>query len=183
MTGPRLTDARDATLRRLERENEALRARLAAHEFRRMERELASGAPFRLDIAVGAAEAPADLVLPPVEGARLPRLPVPPSAIERERPSPDHPVIAIWDEGLTGRPLAAALGGLLKAQYRAPFARLVFLCATFEAVPFLGRYGFVAEHVGPADPATRLDRLHQRFGVTQIRAVGSGQLIAETRDR
>ncbi|MCU4652079.1 hypothetical protein N8I71_04515 [Roseibacterium sp. SDUM158016] len=168
----------DETLRRLEQDNDDLRGKLARHEFRQMQQELTSEDPFRLDVLGPQATAPGDVMLPDVDDVLLPRLPVPAGTIARDLLSPDLPVIAVHDDGLSGRPLAAALMGLLKTQYDKPFARLVFLCSGFEAVPFLGRYGFAVEQVGRADPATLLPRLRRRYGVVQIRSVGSGDLIA-----
>lgn len=164
---------------KLDRENEVLRARLSRHEFRKMERELASEDVFRLDVHASAVDTPPALAVPAIGDALLPRLPVPSGSIQRERLSHRLPAVAIHDGGLRGRALALALTGLFKAQYRAPFARLVFLCSSFDAVPFLGRYGYAVEHLGQTDPVTQLSRLQRRYGVTQIRSIGSGELIAE----
>ena len=165
--------------RRLAQENEALRRKLARHEFRQLERELTSEDPFKLEIHAPSEDVAPDIALPPVEDILLPRLPVPLGSIQRESLVADLPVIAVYDDRLSGNRLAAALMGLLRMQYRAPFARLVFLCSSFEAVPLLGRYGFVVEQVGRADPASFLTRLYRRYGATQIRSVGTGELIAE----
>lgn len=167
------------TIAELERKNEDLRARLSKHEFRKMERELASEDVFRLDIHASRIDAEPETALPAATDALLPRLPVPSGSIQRERLSHQLPVIAIHDGELRGRALAVALMGLFKAQYRAPFARLVFLCSSFDAVPFLGRYGYAVEHIGKTDPVTLLGRLQRRYGVTQIRSIGSGELLAE----
>ena len=170
----------DATLRRLEAENAALRQRSARHEFRQMERELTAPDPFRLDLMADHATGPRAPALPLVTEVMAAPLPVPAGAIQPEALPEGLPVIAVHDDGLAGPHLAAALLGLLKTQYRAPFARLVFLCSSFEAVPFLGRYGFAVEHIGTVDPASVLPRLHRRYGVRQIRSAGTGALIAET---
>jgi hypothetical protein len=169
----------DPTVQRLADENEALREKLARHEFRQLERELTGPDPFRLDVRVGDVPVPNAVSWPAVENPLLPRLPVPLGTIQREDVLRTLPVIAVHDGGLTGKRLAAALLGLMKTQYRDPFARLVFLCTGLEAVPFLGRYGFLAEHVGPTDPADTLVRLHRRYGVQQIRSLETGSVIAE----
>ena len=165
-------------VKRLEAENEALRRRSARHEFRQLEQELLAPDPFRLDVMAGAKEGAKPVLPAASEGLAAP-LPVPDGSIQPEPLPPDLPVIAVYDDGLGGRQLAAALLGLLKTQYRAPFARLVFLCSSFEAVPFLGRYGFAVEHIGGVEPALGLERLHRRYGVRQIRSAGTGALIAE----
>lgn len=166
-------------IRRLEAENDDLRRKLASHEFRQMERELAGETPFALHVHADTAPEAGGVVLPALDAVLLPRLPVPMGTIQAEPLSRDLPVIAVHDDGLTGPALAAALLGLLKTQYRAPFAHLVFLCSSFEAVPFLGRYGFVAEQIGATDPAATLARLNRRYGVSQIRSVATGEMIAE----
>ena len=168
----------DATIRRLEAENDALRLRSARHEFRQMEQELTAPDPFRLDVA-GGDQGVRNPFVPFATDFTAAPLPVPTGSIQPEALPADLPVIAVYDDGLAGRQLAAALLGLLKTQYRAPFARLVFLCSSFEAVPFLGRYGFAVEHIGGAEPASTLARLHLRYRVTQIRSAGTGALIAE----
>ena len=169
----------DATIRRLEAENDALRLRSARHEFRQMEQELTAPDPFRLDLVVEGDHRRSDLGLQLASEVMPTPLPVPAGSIQPEALPADMPVIAVYDDGLAGRQLAAALLGLLKTQYRAPFARLVFLCSSFEAVPFLGRYGLAVEHIGRTEPASALARLHRRYRVSQIRSVGTGALIAE----
>ena len=169
----------EATIRRLEAENAALRQRAARHEFRQMERELMAPEPFRLDVTEAekaGAQAPVLCLRAEVLAGPLP---VPAGSIQPGTLPESLPAIAVHDDGLSGHQLAAALLGLLKTQYRAPFARLVFLCSSFEAVPFLGRYGFAVEHIGPVDPAPALARLHRRYGVSQIRSVATGALITE----
>ncbi|MEM9320656.1 MAG: hypothetical protein AAGA70_16860 [Pseudomonadota bacterium] len=168
-----------ALIRLLEQENEALRLKSARHEFRQIARELTSAEPFGLAIDLPQQDDPEDLNFPPSADALLPTLPVPAGSIQPEALAPDLPVVAVYDDELSGRQLAAALLGLLKTQYRAPFARLLFLCSSFEAVPFLGRYGYAIDHIGRSDPAEALTRLHRRYGVSQIRSVGTGALIAQ----
>ncbi len=166
-------------LRDLEQDNAALRLRLARHEFRQMERELKSEQPFKLDIFTDTSPVSNTITISDVDDLSLPRLPVPMGSIHAQATVTDLPVIGVHDDGLTGSELAAALLGLMNTQYHSPFARLVFLCSSFDAVPFLGRYGFVFEHIGAADPATTLGRLNRRYGASQIRSLGSGTVIAE----
>lgn len=166
------------TLSRLEMENAALRQTLAQHEFRQLERELSSGAPFALEVHAPGAPTPAPPLLPGGDDPALPRLPVPMGSFFGGEPGIALPVIAVHDDGLTGARLAAALLGLITTQYRSPFARLLFLCSSPEAIPFLGRYGLIADWIGEAAPAGRLDRLYRRYGATQIRSLGSGAVIA-----
>lgn len=170
-------------IRRLERENDALRLKSARHEFRQLEQELLSDDPFKLDIITTDAFPGGCTWMPDGDTQGLPTLSVPAGSIQPTELASDFPVIAVHDDGLTGRALAAALLGLLKTQYRDPFARLVFLCSSFEPVPLLGRYGFAVEHVGQAAPASIIERLHRRYGVYQIRSVATGALIVETAGR
>lgn len=169
-------------LRHLELDNAALRLKLARHEFRQMERELKAAHPFKLDIHATGEPVPAEIVIPETKDVMLPRLPVPMGSIHAEGTATDLPVIGVHDDGLTGSTLAAALMGLMNTQYQSPFARLIFLCSSFEAVPFLGRYGFAFEQIGAAEPATVLGRLNRRYGATQIRSLGTGTVIAEFRE-
>lgn len=169
-------------LRELELDNAALRLKLARHEFRQMERELTSAHPFKLDITTDQRQAVSDVVVPDIDDITLPHLPVPMGSICVDNTATDLPVIGVHDDGLTGSPLAAALMGLMTTQYQSPFARLIFLCSGFDAVPFLGRYGFAMEQTGGADPASVLGRLNRRYGATQIRSLGSGAVIAALQD-
>jgi hypothetical protein len=171
------------TVQQLEEENSALRQKLARHEFRQLERELTSARPFRLDVLTTSDPRPEPPPEPPtipeIEDAMLPRLPVPMGTAFASTPGDDLPVIAVHDDGLTGSRLAAALLGLFKTQYRAPFARLIFLCSGHEAVPLLARYGFIVEVIGRRPPAEVMGRLHGRYGASEIRSLGTGALIVE----
>jgi hypothetical protein len=169
-------------LRQRTEENAKLRKKLAHHEFRQLERELTSADPFALDIRVPDTEAPDVLRIPDVSNPLLPCLPVPLGTIQHQDGFRAMPVIAVHDDGLTGRQLATALLGLMRTQYRDPFARIVFLCSSFEAVPLLARYGFLAEHVGSKSPAESLERVHRRYGAREIRSLGTGAIIAGRRD-
>ena len=169
-------------LNNLERENSDLRQRLARHEFRQMERELRSDTPFALEIHGEGPAVPGDAIVPDAADLPLPRLSVPMGTIHGAEPASALPVICVYDDGLTGVRLAAALMGLMNTQYRAPFARLVFISASFEAVPFLTRYGFAVEHIGRTKPETVMERLHRRYGAGQIRSLDRGTMIAETSD-
>lgn len=168
-------------LRDLEQDNAALRLRLARHEFRQMERELKSEHPFKLDIFTDTSAISNTITVSDVEDLSLPYLPVPMGSIHAHATVTDLPVIGVHDDGLIGSELAAALLGLMNTQYHSPFARLVFLCSSFDAIPFLGRYGFVFEHIGTADPTEALGRLNRRYGASQIRSLASGNVIAEGR--
>lgn len=172
-------DSLQSALGQLARENAALRQRLARHELRRLLAELSADPPFALDIVDVGAASGCDWAARAAASNRLPRLPLPSGAIQKERLSSTLPAIAIHDEGMMGSALANALAGLFKTQYQAPFARLLFLCSHYQAVPLLGRYGYGLEHIGERPPGAELERLHARYGVTQIRALGSGKLIAE----
>jgi hypothetical protein len=167
------------TVQQLEEENSALRQKLARHEFRQLERELTSRRPFRLDVLITSDPLPEPPTIPEIEDDTLPRLPVPVGSAFAGTPGDDLPVIAVHDDGLTGSRLAAALLGLFKTQYRAPFARLIFLCSGHEAVPLLARYGFIVEVIGCRAPAAVMGRLHRRYGASEIRSLGTGALIAE----
>jgi hypothetical protein len=166
-------------LRDLEQDNAALRLKLARHEFRQMERELKSDRPFHLDIFTAETPTPTTIPLPDVDDITLPHLPVPMGSIHAAATVTELPVIGVHDDGLRGADLAAALMGLMNTQYHSPFARLIFLCSSFDAVPFFGRYGFAFEHIGAADPATALARLNGRYGAAQIRSLGTGAVIAK----
>lgn len=169
-------------LRHLELDNAALRLKLARHEFRQMERELKSDHPFKLDVYTTGEPVQAEVVFPEMDDVKLPRLPVPMGSIHAENTANNLPVIGVHDDGLTGSNLAAALMGLMNTQYHSPFARLIFLCSSFEAVPFVGRYGFIFEQIGGVEPSAVLSRLNRRYGATQIRAIGTGAVIADFHD-
>lgn len=165
-------------LRRLDEENADLRRKLAHHEFRQLERELTSDDPFALNVLATGDPAPVLMTPRGIGDAPLPRLPVPMGSVIDAASDADLPVFAVHDDGLTSSKLAAALMGVLRAQFRAPFARLVFLCSGFEAVALLGRYGFVSEVIGSRPPGSELVRLHLRYGVTEIRSLATGAVIA-----
>lgn len=176
------THPSQAVIRRLVLENEALRMKSARHEFRQLQAELSAPEPFKLDVALAEPAQPGDVAVPGLAVPPGPPLPVPEGSIQPEPLAPDLPIMAVYDDRLQDRQLAAALLGLLKTQYHAPIARLVFLCSSFEALPFLGRYGYAVEHIGQTEPDLALARLHMRFGVTQIRSLGTGALLAEHQD-
>lgn len=167
------------TLDRLDQENAALRQKLARHEFRQMIRELSSPAPFKLDVTSAVEPLGAGVTIPALGHANLAPLPVPMGSIHTPGPERELPAIGVHDDGLTGRELATALMGLMKTQYSKPIARLLFLCSGFEAVPFLGRYGFACEQVTGAPVGEMLPRLHQRYGIRQVRSLGTGAVVAE----
>ncbi|ABD56579.1 hypothetical protein [Jannaschia sp. CCS1] len=166
-------------LRDVELDNAALRLKLARHEFRQMERELKSEHPFKLDVYTTDAPVPPALTIPEIDDVTLPHLPVPMGSIHAGDKANNLPIIGVYDDGLTGATLAAAMLGLMNTQYHSPFARFIFLCSTFEAVPFLGRYDFAFDYVGGAAPAPLLGRLNRRFGATQIRSIATGAVIAD----
>lgn len=166
-------------LNRLDQENAALRQKLARHEFRQMLRELSGPDPFDLDIVTDAEPLATQIVIPAMGDANLSPLPVPMGSIYAPGAERDLPAIGVHDDGLTGARLAAALTGLMKTQYSKPIARLLFLCSSFEAGPFLGRYGFASEHVATGSLEGILPRLNQRYGIRQIRSLATGAIIAE----
>lgn len=169
-----------SAIRDLERDTAALRLKLARHEFRQMELELKSENPFSLDVYAPNLPTPPTVTIPDIDDITLPRLPVPMGSIHAGDKVNDLPIIGVYDDGLTGATLAAAMLGLMTTQYHSPFARFIFLCSTFEAVPFLGRYDFAFDYIGSADPVPLLGRLNRRFGAKQIRAIATGAVIAET---
>lgn len=165
------------TMRLLEAENAALRAKLARHELRQLTRELSSPNPFGSSQNEVALVDP--IIIPELDDHALHPLLVPMGSIEAQETPANLPVIGVFDDRLSGPNLAAALLGILTTQYTAPFARLVFLCSRFEAVPLLGRYGFATEVLGPQKPEDAFARLSRRYGVKQIRSLATGAVLIE----
>ncbi|SOC05604.1 hypothetical protein [Rhodobacter maris] len=158
-------------LNRLARENKRMGQRLAQLEFRELLADLENPALFDLRIDFGTRLPHAEPFWPDTQttplGRRLPPLEVPLGKIAWVEDPKSLPVIAIhvsdrpenWRDGFRD---------LMKQHATAPFARPVFLCASLRPVPFLGRYGFANEFVGPLEVTRLCGRIAARYGCLQI---------------
>lgn len=167
-------------MNRLTRENKRMGQRLAQLELREMLADLENPALFDLRIDFGTRLPPAQPFWPDTHamplGRRLAPLDVPLGRIAWAEDPTALPVIGIHipDRPESWRP---AFRDLMKQHAAAPFARLVFLCASLRPVPFLGRYGFAAEFVGPLPVARIGARISARYGASQIRNFDGGNKI------
>ena len=157
---------------RLARDNQEYGRKLAGHEFQAALAELRNPRVFELSIDFPNDPAP-DLRLPllssPEELRHMPRLNVTLGSTAWHIAPEGLPVIGIYCPDEPHEVWRAALTTLLTAHYIEPFARFVFLCSGFRLVPFLGRYQFVYEMLGPQQPLDTTRRLETRFGMKELR--------------
>ena len=162
-------------LRRLLRENRAQGRALASHEYRRALEELQNPELFELKIDFQNITPAPDVDLPsittdPVSNL-LPRLNVPIGAIVWEEFGDKLPVVGILTSARDGDALRAGLKALLTAHASDPFARFVFLCTSFAAIPFLGRYQFAYEYIGENYGDATFERAAIRYGFEEVRSL------------
>ncbi len=170
-----------ALLRRLARDNQTMGPRLAQLEFQQMMRELANPTLFDLVIDFPEQEKVRPLVLPTMaEHPMANRAPVLNVTLGRTawNENPDSlPVVGIFISDHQHPATRPALAALMRQHHAAPFARFVFLCASMRPIPFLGRYEFTYEYVSAQYPVVLARRLRLRYGMEQIRDLGSGRPI------
>lgn len=170
-----------SVIRRLARDNYQMGRRLAQFEFREMQAELSNPALFdlKIDFPESSDKSAPDLptlALPPVS-RRLPVLRVSLGKIAWAEDPEALPCLGIYIPDMAGDKLATGLNAFLSAHHYRPFCRPVFICQTMRPVPFLGRYGFVYEYLGRHRLVDFAARMHQRFGMAQLRALTSAEVI------
>jgi hypothetical protein len=168
-------------VRRLARDNYQMGTRLAQFEFREMQAELDNPALFDLKIdfpdqSDSFAPDLTTLALPPMS-RRLPILRVSLGKTAWAEDPEALPSLGMYVPDLPGDHLRAGLRGFFVAHHARPFCRPVFICETMRPVPFLGRYGFVCEYLGRHRLEIFTERIHQRFGINQLRALTTGELL------
>jgi len=158
-------------MNRLARENKRMGQRLAQLEFREMLTDLENPALFDLRIDFGEPMPPAEPFWPDTcaapLGRRLAPLEVPLGRIAWVEDPKSLPVIAIYVPDAPEK-WRGAFRDLMKQHGTAPFARLVFLCASLRPVPFLGRYGFANEFIGTLPVERICGRIAKRYDCSQI---------------
>lgn len=167
-----------ALVRRLTRDNKTMGPRLAHLEFQNLSSELDQEALFDLSLDFpeeqwGAAAPLANVSATPI-GVHLPRLNVTLGRTAWSADPADLPVVGILVKDQDSAILRGALKTLLRKHYIEPFARYVFLCETMRPIPFLGRYEFTYEYLGPLHPLEAVQRLSRRYGMVQLRDLTTG---------
>ncbi|WP_282092542.1 hypothetical protein [Epibacterium ulvae] len=176
------TFAPPALLRRLTHDNKTMGPRLAQLEFQNLSQELDQPGLFdlALDFPTIPPEVPQtfmpNIALTPV-AAHLPALNVTLGRTAWVEDPDDLPVVGIWIGDLGSTTLRPALKALLRKHYITPFARYVFLCETMRVIPFLGRYDFSYDYIGPASPLEAVKRLQIRYAMVQMRDLASGAAL------
>ncbi|CUJ17977.1 hypothetical protein [Cognatishimia activa] len=167
-------------IRRLLRENRAQGRALASHELRRALEELQNPELFELKIDFHNTASARDVELPSIivdpVSKLLPRLNVPIGAIVWEENADKLPVVGILTSASDSEALRAGLKALLTAHASDPFARFVFLCTSFAAIPFLGRYQFAYEYIGENYGDVSFKRAAIRYGFEEVRSLVGAEL-------
>ena len=159
--------------------------RLAEYEFKRMLGELSNPTLFMLDLDFPD-ETPSEVpVLPSIiddpVARKLPQLNVTTGSILWAENPFDLKPLGIHIPDVAVVKLRPALRALMIAHATEPFARFVFLCDTFAPIPFLGRYKFVYEYLGPTPMERAAERAASRYGITEVRSIiGTRPVWAKT---
>lgn len=174
----------DAIMRNLIQESARSGARLARLEFQALLQDINNGAlsrsyTFELPDFPDQPDDPISLI-PDFSGRPMPNsLEVPLGAIAFSNEKKDLPTIGIYcpdDPGLVN-----ALPRLLLDLNQRAFAKLVFLCQSFEIVPFLGRYGFCFQVMDGAESDENFLWASKKFGVSEVRSALSTELLWKRR--
>lgn len=168
-------------VRRLLRQSRNQGRALARHEYRRLLEELANPDLFELKIdfqnTVPAPQVLSTSITDDPVAKLLPPLNVPLGTIVWAENPAKLPVIGILVPDAPKDEIRTALRALLTAHASDPFARFVFLCSKFDAIPFLGRYQFTYEYIGTEGMATAYERASIRYGLKEVRSLLGSERI------
>jgi hypothetical protein len=174
-----------ALLEKLTRQNTEHGERLALLEFQNLLRELESGRAFDLEIDLPEDFAPPDSIQSRQFSAAarggdyrdLKPLDVPLGRVASVSDPTQLPVFGIYCPDGPKAELARDFFRLLSEHHRQPFARMVFICETLVAVPFLGRYGFAIHHLNAETLDDVMPDLEKKFAISEVRALADAQLL------
>lgn len=168
-------------VRRLLRDNRSQGLALASYEYRRALKELQNPEVFELKIDFQDKTPARDVKLQPIMNdpvaKLLPRLNVPLGTIVWVEEEQKLPVVGILTSAYNHKALITGLKALLTAHASEPFARFVFLCTSFAAIPFLGRYQFAYEYIGETYDSKTFERAAIRYGFKEVRSLVGAEII------